>query len=364
MWSLIYIYVFAVSLILSAILTAVARAVSHKLKIYDYPGERKLQDKPMPVLGGAAMLATFILITGANLLVLRAFKGAPLVPEWAQEQILAFLGSAVYGKLIGLFIGALVIFLVGLVDDLRHLSPGVKLFGQIVAGLILVLSGIRLELFIPNVVLGSILTIFWIVLMTNSVNFLDNMDGLAAGVTAIAAIAFFLAVAPLGQTFTSVMFLVVAGTMVGFLFYNFNPATIFMGDAGSMLCGYMLASLAVLGTFYTASSPTRVAVLIPVLALGVPLFDTVGVIYIRVKNGESIIRGDKRHFSHRLVDSGMTQKEAVVFIYLVAAVVGLGATLLSSLGTTGVITVIAQAVGVFAIVSLLMANSKRQRVSD
>jgi UDP-GlcNAc:undecaprenyl-phosphate GlcNAc-1-phosphate transferase len=254
-----------------------------------------------------------------------------------------------------------VIFLVGLVDDVRHLNPGVKLFGQIVAGLVLVLSGIRLELFIPNALIGGILTIFWIVLMTNSMNLLDNMDGLAAGVAAIAAGIFFLSVAPIGQTFTSVMFLMVAGTMVGFLFYNFKPATIFMGDAGSMLCGYMLASLAVLGTFYTPSSPTRVAVVTPVLALGVPLFDTLGVIYIRMKNRESIIRGDKRHFSHRLVDAGMSQKEAVIFIYLVAAVVGLGATLLSGLRTTGVATVIVQAVGLFAIVSLLMANSGRWR---
>jgi UDP-GlcNAc:undecaprenyl-phosphate GlcNAc-1-phosphate transferase len=136
-----------------------------------------------------------------------------------------------------------------------------------------------------------------------------------------------------------------------------------MGDAGSMLCGYMLASLAVLGTFYdTASSPTRVAVIIPLLALGVPLFDTLSVIYIRVKNGESIIRGDKRHFSHRLVKLGMTERQAVVFIYLVAVVVGLGATLLSTLGVVGVVMVIAQAVGVFAIVALLMASNKRRHV--
>jgi UDP-GlcNAc:undecaprenyl-phosphate GlcNAc-1-phosphate transferase len=232
-----------------------------------------------------------------------------------------------------------------------------------VAGLVLVLSGIRLELFIPNAVVGGALTIFWIVLMTNSMNLLDNMDGLAAGITGIAAAMFFLAVAPLGQTFTGVMFLMVAGTMVGFLFHNFNPATIFMGDAGSMLCGYMLASLAVVGTFYDAgSSPTRVAVVVPLLALGVPLFDTLSVIYIRVRSGESIVRGDKRHFSHRLVASGMTQRQAVVFIYLVAVVVGLGATLLSTIGIAGVVTVIAQAVGVFAIVALLMANNKRRHL--
>ena len=361
MWWLIYAYIFLISLIISAVFTAVARTVSAKLKIYDYPGERKLQNRPMPVLGGAAMFATFIFVTGANLLVLSAFKAAPFTPQWAEEQILGFLGATVYRKLLGLLVGAVIIFLLGLVDDLRHLSPGVKLLGQIVAGLVLVLSDVRLELFIPNVFVGSILTIFWIVLMTNSINLLDNMDGLAAGITAIAAMIFFLAVAPLGETFTSVMFLMVAGTMVGFLFYNFSPATIFMGDAGSMLCGYMLASLAVVGTFYsTDSSPTRVAVAIPLLALGVPLFDTLGVVVIRIRNGESIIRGDKRHFSHRLVAAGMTQRQAVVFIYLVAAVVGLGATLLSNLGILGVFTVIAQAVGVFAIVALLMANGRRK----
>jgi UDP-GlcNAc:undecaprenyl-phosphate GlcNAc-1-phosphate transferase len=198
--------------------------------------------------------------------------------------------------------------------------------------------------------------------MTNSMNLLDNMDGLAAGVAAIAAFIFFLAVRPLGQTFTSVMHLMVAGTTVGFLFYNFKPATIFMGDAGSMLIGYMLASLAVMSTFYTVFSPTRVAVLIPLFALAIPLFDTLSVIYIRVKNKESIIRGDKRHFSHRLVESGMTQKQAVLFIYFVAAVVGLGATLLWSLRLAGVLAVIAQAVGIFAIVVLLMANNRKPHV--
>jgi len=354
--------VFVMSLVVSAVLTPVARTVSVKLKILDHPGERKLQDKPMPLLGGAAMLATFIIVTGVNLLLLAILKGANLAPEWAQKQVLGFLGGSVYMKLLGLFAGAVVIFLVGLVDDIRHLDPGAKLFGQIVAGLVLVLSGIRLELFIPNPVAGGVLTILWIVLMTNSMNLLDNMDGLAAGVAAIAAFIFFLAVRPLGQTFTSVMHLMVAGTTVGFLFYNFKPATIFMGDAGSMLIGYMLASLAVMSTFYTVFSPTRVAVLIPLFALAIPLFDTLSVIYIRVKNKESIIRGDKRHFSHRLVESGMTQKQAVLFIYFVAAVVGLGATLLWSLRLAGVLAVIAQAVGIFAIVVLLMANNRKPHV--
>jgi len=363
MWWLIYIYVFAVSAAVAAVLTLAARAVSVKLRIYDHPGERKLQDKPVPMLGGAAMLATYVIVPGVSLLLLRVFNGAPFAREWAQDQIVAFLGSAVYVKLFGLLGGAVIIFIVGLVDDVRHLGPGLKLVGQIVAGLVLVLSGIRLELFIPSVVVGGALTIFWIVLMTNSMNLLDNMDGLAAGVTGIAALMFFLAVAPLGQTFTSVMFLMVAGTMMGFLFHNFNPATIFMGDAGSMLCGYMLASLAVVGTFYdTGSSPTRVAVVVPLLALGVPLFDTLSVVFIRLRSGESIVRGDKRHFSHRLVAFGMTQKQAVVFIYLVAVVVGLGATRLSTLGIAGVVTVIAQAVGVFAIVALLMANNRQRHL--
>lgn len=363
MWLLTYTCVFVVSTLVSTVLTLVARAVSVKLRIYDHPGERKLQDKPMPMLGGAAMLATYILVTGVSLLVLHVFDGSPVAHAWAREQIVAFLGSAVYAKLLGLLAGAVIIFVVGLVDDVRHLGPALKLLGQVVAGLVLVLSGIRLELFIPSAIVGGVLTVFWIVLMTNSMNLLDNMDGLAAGITGIAALMFFLAVAPLGQTFTSVMFLMVAGTMAGFLFHNFNPATIFMGDAGSMLCGYMLASLAVVGTFYDAgSSPTRVAVVVPLLALGVPLFDTLSVIWIRMRSGESIVRGDKRHFSHRLVAFGMTQRQAVVFIYLVSVVVGLGATRLSTLGIAGVATVIAQAVGVFAIVALLMANNNRRRM--
>ncbi|MDZ4857826.1 MAG: MraY family glycosyltransferase, partial [Candidatus Hydrogenedentes bacterium] len=181
------------------------------------------------------------------------------------------------------------------------------------------------------------------------------MDGLSAGVSAIAALSFFACVLPSNQTFVCVLLMVFAGSVAGFLYHNFSPARIYMGDAGAMFCGYILATVAVLGTFYSASAtPSRVALVAPVLALSVPIFDTISVVYIRWRNGESIMKGDKRHFSHRLVSIGMTPRQAVEFIYLVGAVTGLGAALLPHVDFTGTLIVMAQALGLYLLIVLLM----------
>jgi len=142
--------------------------------------------------------------------------------------------------------------------------------------------------------------------------------------------------------------------VAGFWYHNMRPARIFMGDAGAMFCGYILATVAVLGTFYTKTTPSRVAVAAPLVALSVPIFDIVSVVYIRWRSGQSITKGDKRHFSHRLVELGMSPNQAVEFILLVAAVVGLGAALLPTVGRTGTAVVLAQTLGLFLLIVLLM----------
>jgi len=151
-----------------------------------------------------------------------------------------------------------------------------------------------------------------------------------------------------------VLLMAFAGSTAGFLYHNLSPAKIFMGDAGAMFCGYLLATMAVLGTFYTATTPSRVAVAAPILALSVPLFDTLSVVYIRWRNGDSIMKGDKRHFSHRLVELGMTPRQAVEFIFLVAGVNGLGAALLPQVGPLGTLVILGQTLGVFSLIVLLM----------
>jgi len=336
----------------------IARAAARKLKVYDYPADHKIHADPTPLLGGAAIAGSVLATVVFNMALLGILDGRiPLAHDF-NEYIFSYLGPDVIRKLAGLFAGATLVFVLGLVDDIVMLRPETKLVGQIVAAIVVVSSGVRLDMFIPNPWLAGLVTLGWIVLMTNSLNLLDNMDGLCAGITAIMAFMLFMAVSPLQQTFTGVMLLAVSGSAVGFLFYNFRSASIFMGDAGSMFCGYMLSSLAVISTFHVGGHTSRVAVLLPVLVMGVPLFDTLSIIFIRVRRGQSIMKGDKRHFSHRLVKLGMTETQSVVFIYLVTLVTGLGAVVLGQVTLRGGLTLLVQALGVFAIIVVLMSAGK------
>jgi UDP-GlcNAc:undecaprenyl-phosphate GlcNAc-1-phosphate transferase len=328
------------------------------------------------LLGGVAIYLAFNLVIVLNLIIL--VLSPDLEFSWLEANVLTFFGENNIRPLIGVFAGGFIIFLLGVVDDVKSLSPEIKLLGQIVAGFVLVLSGVHVDFFVDTLLLrfeffsempeltfsyvtatvsGS-LTIFWIVLMTNSMNLLDNMDGLCGGVSGIAALSFFLCVLPQQEYFVCVLLMAFAGSVAGFLYHNLNPARIFMGDAGAMFAGYILATVAVLGTFYTESNPSQIAVAAPLLALCVPLFDTARVIYIRWRRGESIMKGDKRHFSHRLVELGMTPRQAVEFIFLVAAVTGLGGALIGQVGPMGTGVILAQTAGIFLLIVLLMRAGK------
>ena len=357
-WYAVYAYTFGAALVLSMVLTAVIRRLAIRWNIVDHPGERKMHSSPMPLMGGIAIFVAFYVVIFGNLLLIEPVR--ELGFAWLEVQVLSFLGSDILYKLIGIFAGGALIFALGVLDDLVALKPEMKLIGQIAAAGILVMSGIRLDIFMPgNLYVTVPLTMLWVIAMVNSLNFLDNMDGLCGGVSVIAALSFFGCLAPHNDTFVCVMLMVFAGSVCGFLYHNLNPARIFMGDAGAMFCGYILATVSILGTFYDQSTPSRVAVAAPLLALSVPLFDTVTVVYIRWRNGESIMKGDKRHFSHRLVDAGMTTRQAVEFIFIVAAVNGLGAVLLPQVSLLGTLVIIAQAFGVFMLIVLLMSTRRK-----
>ena len=378
-WYLVFAYALVQSFFVSAILTHLVHRFAIRFNIVDNPGHRKMHETPIPLLGGVAIYVTFNLVILGNLVVLNLFGDFGY--EWVARNVLDFLGDTAIRPLSGIFAGAFLIFLLGIVDDIKVLSPEIKLIGQITAAFVLVLSGLRLDLFIGSILeltpvvqnlgeqsMGMItvavsgaLTMLWVVLMTNSMNFLDNMDGLCGGVSVIAALSFFLCVLPQGEYFVAVMLMVFAGSVSGFLYHNLNPARIFMGDAGAMFCGYILATVAVMGTFYSEQDSSRIAVAAPLLALCVPLFDTASVVYIRWRRGESIMKGDKRHFSHRLVELGMSPRQAVEFIFLVAAVTGLSGALLSQVNTGGTIIILFQTAGIFLLIVLLMTASHRVR---
>lgn len=366
-WYSIFAYALGSSFVLSAVMTHIVRTLAIRWNVLDHPGERKMQSEPVPLLGGVAIALTFFIVIVGNMLIL--LPAQRLNWDWLQANVLSFLGTeqdAVW-KLAGVFLGGFVIVTVGVIDDLYALRPEKKLVGQILSALLLVVCGVRFD-FLNDVIgthpiISGAVTMVWIIMMTNALNFLDNMDGLCAGVSAIAGLSFFACVLPTHQTFVCVLLMVFVGSVSGFLYHNFTPARIFMGDAGAMFCGYVLATVAVLGTFYTAeATPSRIALIAPLLALSVPVFDTVSVVYIRWRRGESIMKGDKRHFSHRLVEIGMTPRQAVEFIYLVGFVTGLGAALLPHVDLMGTIIVLAQAIGVYLLIVLLMnsGNGKKR----
>ena len=371
-WYLIFSFALLESFIVAICLTALMRVLALRWGIVDRPGDRKMHSEPVPLLGGVAIYLTFNIVILSNLGLL--MLATELDFAWLEENVLSFLGPHTLQPLFGIFAGAFIIFLLGIVDDIKILSPEVKLSGQVAAALILVVSGIHLDIFLKPIIgglplidrlsetqfvwfstgLSGALTIVWVVTITNAANFLDNMDGLCGGLSGIAALSFFLCVLPQQEYFICVLLMVFAGSVTGFLYHNLNPARIFMGDAGSMFCGFILATVAVLGTFYTTSTPSRVAIAAPLLALCVFLFDALSVVVIRIRNGESIMKGDKRHFSHRLVELGMTPRQAVEFIFLVAAVTGLGGALLSQVGVLGTLVILAQMTGIFLLIVFLM----------
>lgn len=361
-WYLVFAYALGASFVLSLFLTYIIRLLAIRFGIYDAPGERKVHTEPIPLMGGVAIVISFYVVIFGNLGIL--YQLGRLDVAWLNEQVFQFLGPEHIQKLGGILAGGVIIFIVGLVDDIRALSPRVKLLGQIGAAAVLALSGIVPELFVLRdlPIVAGLITVIWVVAMMNALNFLDNMDGLCGGVAIIAALSYFLCLLPrgyMGDTFVCVLLTVFVGAVAGFLYHNLHPARIFMGDAGSMFCGYILATTAVLASFYTEFSGTRIAVATPLLALSVPIFDTVSVIYIRWRNGDPISKGDKRHLSHRLVDLGMSPRQAVEFIFLLTAVTGLSAALLPSLGYAGTIMITGQVLGVFLLIVLLMNAGKR-----
>lgn len=260
----------------------------------DEPNSRKIHADPVPRLGGLAIFFGFII-------------PALLFLELSQPMK-------------GVLAGAAIITLVGAIDDLRETTVLVKLAGQLVAAGALVAYGVRVDYFTLPLVgtvelepwLAAFLTLFWVVALINIVNFIDGMDGLAAGVCTIAAGTFAIIALSLGRPDAGILAAILAGTTLGFLRHNFFPATIFMGDSGSMLLGFVLAAVTVNGVLKSVAAVTLV---LPLLILGVPIFDLSFAIMRRVKNGRSIFKPDRGHLHHRLFNIGFSQRRAVLVLY-------------------------------------------------
>jgi len=317
-------YIVAFTVALAVAYFATPRVIDFAIKVgaLDAPDARKVHTKPIPRMGGLAIYAAFVLAVLASMYVSH--------------------------EIMGLLVGGTVILIVGIIDDLKPLPARVKLLGQILAAAVLVMFDIRIEwltnpfgdmLYVEY--LSIPLTILWVVGLTNTVNLIDGLDGLAAGVSTIASVTILLVA--LQQNFWTVAVLTaaLAGSALGFLQHNFNPAKIFMGDTGSMFLGYMLAAISILGAVKSAAT---IALIVPIVALGLPILDTAFAIIRRYMSGRPIFKPDKGHLHHRLLEMGLTQKQAVLLMYVISGCLGLSAIALTEVN---------KSFGAFIIVALL-----------
>ncbi len=323
-------FVFVIALTMSYILTPYAKQLAYKIGAIDVPEDnRRVHKKPIPRLGGLAIYLSFT--------------------TTAIVAVLLNKSMGFYSELKGILLGATLIIIIGIIDDIKPISAKYKLAAQILAALIAVYSGVTIDFIkfpLANTESGLVflkalkipMTIFWIVGITNTVNLIDGLDGLAAGVTTIASLSLAAVAYSTGQYNVALLLAVLAGSSLGFLPYNFNPAEIFMGDTGSLLIGYLLATISIEGVIKSA---TTIAVAIPVLALGVPIFDTTFAIVRRLVNGRPIMEADKGHLHHRLLDCGLSQKQTVLILYFISSILGASAIVISDASKISAYIVIA-----------------------
>ncbi len=337
--------------------------------LVDRPGERKIHVRPMPTAGGLAIWLAVVapFAAGQGLLAVVAMPAGDWARDLLPQFVLPHLGGLRQqaGMLWVLLAGGTLLAGLGLWDDLRGLPWWFRLLVQTLVAVATVAAGFRMTVFVDLPWLTQALSVVWIVGLINSFNMLDNMDGLSGGVAAICAalLAATVLLAPEAtagpQLFVAGLLLVLLGSLLGFLCHNWSPARIFMGDAGSYLVGYILATAALAGTFSSATAP-RHAVFAPLCVLAVPLYDTISVVLIRLRAGRSPFVGDKSHFSHRLVQLGMSPPQAVLTIYLATATCGLAALVLHQVDGTGAVVLVVSVVLTLSLVAILEAAGRRQ----
>ena len=332
------------ALVMSFAATPLVKIFAEKIGAMDVPNEaRRIHDHPIPRMGGLAIFLGFILSV-----VLFADITKPVQ---------------------GILFGAIVIVAVGAIDDIVNLPAWIKFIVQIVAAGIAVAHGVVIEnlmnpFFWSDVdhlalhFLSIPVSIVWIVAITNSVNFIDGLDGLAVGVSAIDSVTMLVIAMIVADGNVAIILAALAGACVGFMPYNLNPARIFMGDTGALLLGYILATVSVLGLFKFYAV---ISFAVPLLILAVPLFDTVFAFFRRIAKGQNPMTADRGHFHHRLLNLGLSQKHAVAILYSISAVLGLSAVVITTSGELKMLILVvavtlACIIGVFAMRGVINGN--------
>jgi UDP-GlcNAc:undecaprenyl-phosphate GlcNAc-1-phosphate transferase len=311
-----YLALVGVALSVTFALTPLVRGLSARFGLLDAPGGRRVHTHEVSRLGGVAIFGGFC---------------AAMVAQYAGERFGGWTPVLSHDgwPLVGTFAGMIVIVAVGLWDDIRPIRPGVKLVGQIVAASLPLAAGLRVD-YVGNPfgggliqlgLLGIPVTLAWIVGFTNVINLIDGLDGLAAGVSAIAAVSFLVLAAQMNQLVAAAFASALIGACIGFLRYNFHPASIHMGDSGAMFLGFTLSTLALQGVMKSVAAITLV---VPLLVIGVPVFDTLSAIIRRARHGRPIQEADDGHIHHRLLRRGFNHRQTVLIIYVWSAALAAG----------------------------------------
>jgi len=355
--------------VLSVVLTAVVRKLAARAGFVAQPAEDRYHQTVIPLGGGIAIFTTLMIFILAAIIVVK-FLAAPGHLDWLGDSVTVHAPGFVskIGQLVVMLLCGSVLFVIGLWDDRKHLGPFLKLAVQFaVAIFAAAVAEVRVEIFIESRIITTVLSAVWIVLIINAFNFLDNMDGLAAGIAVIAT-SILLAASALSaalsgedfQVFVGGLAIIFIGTLLGFLIFNFPPAKIFMGDAGSLVVGFFIAFLTLRTTYYyqDAQSGQWYAVFLPLVVMAVPLYDFSSVTLLRISQGKSPFVGDTQHFSHRLKKRGLTDTQTVLTLYLATLCTGLGATFLYQVNLAGAILIFIQTVMVLFIIAVLETTSR------
>ena len=366
------------SFVVAWLLGFVIRGRAAQWGLIDRPAQRKNHAQPTPMGGGLAIWAGVLLPLLSGLVALallsrfsqgdlqqcRQLLGDGAIADFVVPHLAGLTKQS--AKLCAMLVGGTLMLLLGLLDDRYGLRWQLRLAVQFAVATGVVWQGWRLSVFIDNEIVTSIISVLWIVTLINSFNMLDNMDGLSAGVAAIAAAMLaavtLLAPDPISQgpqLFVGGFLLVLVGSLVGFLLHNRPPARLFMGDAGSYFIGFSLALATISATFAGEGLP-RHAILAPLCVLAIPIYDTLSVIAIRLRSGRSPFEADRNHFSHRLVDLGLSRSKAVLTIYLATFVCGLGALFLHRVTMLGAAAILLVVVALLAAVAILETYGRRR----
>ena len=358
---------FLLAFITAFVITPHTMRLAKKVGAIDIPNDRRVNKKPMPRLGGLAVISGFF-VSVIYLLITTSFEG----------KINLFEPENYWIKIIGFVIGAIVLGVTCYIDDVKGIPSLVKLAAQIVAAIIVVACGIKIDdISIPftegKIVVGEILsyilTVCWIIGITNAINLIDGLDGLSSGVTLISCLSLLMVFALNGSPLIAIVLITaLAGAIVGFLPFNFSPAKTFIGDTGSNFMGFSLAIISILGV---AKTYTALVLIAPIIILAMPIFDTIFAIFRRLIKGKSlkaVFQPDKGHLHHKLMAKGYTQKQAVLIMYGITAILGMFAVILLE---SGIWKALSFALLIIAIVAIgykdmarLMKDDDKEEIID